>query len=380
MGFHSGSLTWVFATAGVVGVAVAAGFLLHRNSALPPHTVTRLEVLPYDGCRVACISRDGDIIGGSCDYRVPFLWSRRQGIQRIDDLPRHERAGAAGVLDDGTVFGYYSTMVGNREVFHGFVRSPKRGMRLLAEHDGSGMNFQPLAATPDGRLLVGAVSGSGGQRGATWDAQRGVRVLEPADSHMVSTFPRSVSDDGTIIGGSGQVGTDMAAIRWVYGKAGVCTRPTGPGIQWSAVASVSADGKRMAISQGNGAYLWDDGKLVAICKPDLPKAPEPTPSKSGVTPAQFPPFDIAVTNAISGDGRVVVGVHQTGAHAEVLTPFLWTEDGGVRALDGLVGSAGIRLPAGFVLAEADAVSRDGRVIAGTAAHGLVFRPYVLTMK
>ena len=77
---------------------------------------------------------------------------------------------------------------------------------------------------------------------------------------------------------------------------------------------------------------------------------------------------------------MVIGVRQTGAHGEVLAPFLWTEASGVQTLAGLVKKAGLGLPVGFALAEADGVSRDGRVIAGTAAHGLVFRPYVLTLK
>ena len=138
---------------------------------------------------------------------------------------------------------------------------------------------EPLAATPDGRLLVGAVGNSNGDRGATWDAQSGCASLSTTKPRMESTFPQSMSDDRhsnrPISPGRHGHGSDAMCNSSWNGKAVVCTKQTGAVVQRSDVASVSADGKRIAGSQGNGAYLWDDGKLVAICKPDAPKPQSP---------------------------------------------------------------------------------------------------------
>jgi probable HAF family extracellular repeat protein len=69
----------------------------------------------------------------------------------------------------------------------------------------------------------------------------------------------------------------------------------------------------------------------------------------------------SAANAVSGDGRVVVGVAKTEAGD---TAFVWTEATGMRSIEDALILQGVAIDEGWSLLAASGVSSDGLTVVG----------------
>lgn len=153
----------------------------------------------------------------------------------------------------------------------------------------------------------------------------------------------AVSDDGKVVVGVARTETEDWAFRWTE-ATGVVDLGTLPKT-WAAEASdVSGDGRRVTGTSGNGAdgegyggdpvpFLWILGKGIGPLK---------AVSGKPMTP------DFSSAEAISGDGRVVVGGGMNSA-------YRWTQEAGFQSLGRLPGSEH---------AVATGTNEDGSIVVG----------------
>jgi probable HAF family extracellular repeat protein len=264
------------------------------------------------------------------------------------------------------------------------------------------------SASRDGRRVVGrsgvmTVNGVPTQHAFVWDEATGLRVLPDLQGGTEVGEAVGISDDGTVIVGSGRDGAHVFATRWTtpdyfVESLGTLATPfassVGMGVSRDgATALVTAFFSGFVTSQ---AAIYTGGELVGLG--DLPGGPE-----------------ISSAIAISDDGRVVVGfgrrynessreeafrwtagqgmvglgllhpeparssawgvngdgdtiVGEAGPTGGALEAFVWTPGAGMRRLAELVAELGVDAH-GAVLQRASVISSDGRTIAGLTPGG-----------
>lgn len=169
-----------------------------------------------------------------------------------------------------------------------------------------------------------------------------------------SSGATAVSADGTRIFGSGRVGPDVVAMKWIDGSFSVAAWL---GIS-QGVAGVSADGSTLVgqvLGYGMSVYAYAsiDGSVSQIgYNYDL----------DGTALMESSARDV------SDDGALAVGYARTQTSER--QAVIWALGTGVTALTGL--------PDSTVASEATAISGDGGVIAGKVYDGAVWRVFVWT--
>lgn len=185
----------------------------------------------------------------------------------------------------------------------------------------------PRTKTMDGKawlgLLLAAWGSVVGVQGSQGPALLRIPAGAGSDGILEAT---AVSDDGEVVAGVVRRDTEDRAVRWTL-VTGVVDLGTLPGT-WAAEASdLSGDGTRVVGTSGNGRdgegyggdpipFLWIQGKGTG-------------PLESRSRKEEEPEFSFA--EAISGDGRVVVGGSMSAA-------FRWTRETGFQSLGALTGS------------------------------------------
>ena len=236
------------------------------------------------------------------------------------------------------------------------------GASLIAGHNGnaSAADFQGLGDLPgltfasratavsaDGRVVVGQADiGSDFDEAFRWEAgvMTGLGDLPGGDFFSEAT---AVSADGGVVVGSSKSSSGTEAFLWIKGPIEGVMIGLGdlPGGDFDSRATgVSADG---TIIVGTGtpddyfgeAFRWENGKMTGL----------------GVLDHKIAVYSEA--NAISADGRVIVGIDDDGeGSSKSEVAFRW-EGGQIRSLEDLSGKARSTV-------SVDAVSSDGSVIVG----------------
>jgi uncharacterized membrane protein len=217
---------------------------------------------------------------------------------------------AAAALTSSVAFGQTFTNLGALDTNHQFS--------------------QAVAVSGNGQHVAGN-SGVGlfdQMRGFRWSQGSGLTDMGIApDGDFYFTV--GISNDGNTITGGYQAGPVGSAFRWTSGS-GFQILPDLPGGGGASGAGISADGQFIAgtsfLGSNNRAIRWNGAG---------------TPQDLGVLPGTLN----SVASAISGDGTTVVGECD-------FVPFVWTQAGGMQALQTVEG------------ATAFAVSFDGSVAAG----------------
>jgi hypothetical protein len=160
-----------------------------------------------------------------------------------------------------------------------------------------------------------------------------------------------ISDDGAIAAGFGEngvAGLDRVAAWWDADGEGTLIDV---GVEApSEVLSISADGSVMAGVYGYEGWVWTAASgPVAIARPEAALPSDPV----------FP-------NAMTADGSAVYGAVGSSFFS-IPIAFVWTEQGGTRALADVAADAGIALPTGYTLNNVMGASADGRVLIGIAS-------------
>lgn len=308
------------------------------------------------------VSDDGRVVVGKAtgstadayNGQVAFAW--REGAMAV--LPRTGTVGpdqysswAWAVSADGTV------VIGSGRLgldVAGYVWEDG----LFARSIYTGISVAPRAITANAAVIAGRQLGFAGAASAFIDRDGTVEVLPNLHGGAGAAGANDLSDDGTVVVGfsTTSAGSGQHAVRWEKGaasEAGYSTTDMGDlagGLDRSAANAISADGRVIVgegqSDNGNEAWRWTvEGGM------------EPLGDLWG---GLF--GSVAVD--VSRDGAVIIGV---GTAADGQTPFLWTAAGGMRDLRDVMDELGVR-PAGWHSFVANAVSRDGRTIVGTATN------------
>jgi len=248
------------------------------------------------------VSGDGLVLVGRSNT-IAHLWTEAGGAVSLGplDADRTRTAAAAASFDGAVVVGEGTGNVPPQ----GFVWREATGMVSLGGLDGPTGRSSAHDVTADGTVIVGNVEDDLGIRPAAWTETGGWEVLANAPDWSPNASANAVSSDGEyVLGGIRGVGGVAWAFRW--------TRTTGE---------------------------------FDILEQDITDA------------GDFQAADI------SDDGGIVVGaIDHDGTRTRAV---IWDPDNGVRLLsDVLEGVHGLDL-SDWILYTATAVSRDGRVVAGS---------------
>jgi probable HAF family extracellular repeat protein len=204
--------------------------------------------------------------------------------------------------------------------------------------------------TPDGSVIVGSSSPSGGSGSEAfrWENQTMVGLGHLPGDHPAS-FATAVSADGSVIVGLHSELVTELAVRWVDGVIeSLGDLPGGSFYPSSRARDVSADG-RVVVGRGQSeigyeAFRWEDGVMVGLG--DLPGG------------HVYPDSEAL---SVSEDGSVIVGVGDSDSGDAA---FLWTAEMGMTDLKNLLEiDYGLDLT-DWTLEQAVGVSNDGLTIVG----------------
>ncbi len=309
------------------------------------------------------ISRDGSTVVGqstSLNGQEAFRWRLSTGMVGLGDLPLGMFQSAAyGADNTGAVV----VGVGRIGIFHPteFIE----GFRWVDPGPMLGVGQVVIGKTRSFATAVdgsgtrvagwGASNSSGGTDSAVWTPPAGLMVVPDLPGGLAGGEAHDISFDGEwVVGSSFSTNAPgpgvFEAYRWRVGAA--AAEPLGdlPGdIFLSDAQGVSDDGQIVvgySISdQGLEAFRWTPGGMRGLG--DLPMGAE-----------------ASVAFACSGDGFIIVG-RGTGELGD--EAFIWDPVAGMRSLRTVLMGMGLNLT-DWRLTSANAISRDGTVIAGTAVN------------
>lgn len=303
------------------------------------------------------VSADGSVVagdGGVAFAGRAFRWTNARGMENLELLPGGTYSFGAGMSGDGSVVvGYGDSAVGQRA--YRWTRAG--GSEILGVLPG-GIQSLGSAASADGSVIVGTSGSANGYRAFRWTGAGGMEDLGTMAGGAIS-LGYSVSADGSVVVGDGYSPIGDVAFRWTR-SGGMENLGALPGGAFSFAYAVSADGAVVVgdsdSSQGDIAYRWTRaGGMVSL----------------GTLPGTW---DYMVSNAVNGDGSVVVGA-SVGLDGKA---FLWTSSLGLVDLNLYLPTLGIDLT-GWLLTDAGGVSADGRTIVGTGTHNGVAEAWLATL-
>ena len=312
--------------------------------ALSPAALSQAEIVVVTGFSTA---NDVSVDGTTLALQGAAYWTAAGGV-----VPLTGGDTAVGANADGTAFtGHLSTgpqdTAGQWTVANGWTDcgglagSAGCGADLSSAYDidGSGDNLAGLAW--DGCAA----------RGYHWDAQTGT-MTELPQNFFDSARASAISSDGTTIGGWEQnLGGTRVPTRWnPDGSGGFVVEQLST--SGGEVYDLSADGSIAVGELGGLASIWRPGQAVQ----QLPALPTVSPG------------DQSFALGVDADGTTVVGTGGTFFFS-VTEGFLYREDVGVVNLTELANELGAGIPDGERISAANAISGDGRVIAGTYVGG-----------
>jgi uncharacterized membrane protein len=348
-----------------------------------PFLDAKLTVIPLDNAQAHAVSPNGKWVAGSVRHSAPFVWSQETGVQRVTDFPANESNSISCVLDDGTILGSYSGPDDPPGFYHGYLWTPNKGLRwLISKINGQTVVFNPIDATPDGKIIAGsAFMGNEAQQAAVMDHLGHIRFLQLPDG-SVNSVASNISSDGKIIIGGAAVKYDTLSLRWVNEKLTPVMVDGKPKDWATTFLSLSEDGRTIVESEWSNLNIIRDGKLINIYTPEPQKATlSSDTSNSFGTPNLVIPTAFMVTGTISKDGLCLLCSVPNAKHPSAdIEPCIWTERDGLRFIPQMLRDAHIDIPDGFRFNRMQALSRDGRVLVGSLIKGNQFKAIVLNTK
>jgi probable HAF family extracellular repeat protein len=163
-----------------------------------------------DSSFARAVSRDGKVvvgIGSSERGKEAFRWTAETGMVGLGDLAGGDfESAASGVSRDGSVIVGQSYSDKGKEAFRWTAEDGLIGLGDLSDGELASMAF---AVSGDGKTIVGQASGPNGPEAFVWTAEQGMQSLRallgnnPAAALWRLNEARDVSDDGTIVVGTG---------------------------------------------------------------------------------------------------------------------------------------------------------------------------------
>lgn len=303
-----------------------------------PNTSTRAFGISADGSTVV-----GDAI--SPDTLEAFRWTATGGLEGLGFPMNKLQSEAIAANEDGSV------IAGTVKGFFGTAPVAARWSSGAGWETLSGQGFVPIQSrgiSADGNTLVGAAQFLGLilQEGFLWAPAGGTQLVGQL-SEGNPTVATGISADGAVVCGFGIDDTgDTLAFRRTM-QSGLVALPVLPGGGDCFGNGISADGGTIVglceFGADSEAVLWDERGVVAL----------------GFLPGGIGSF----LRAVSADSSV--GVGQAGDSEGIAHAAIWTEAKGLQDLREVLVGLGLGTALdGWLLSTANAVSGDGRVIAG----------------
>ncbi len=305
---------------------------------------------PGSSTRAFGISADGSTVVGAASSVISleaFRWTKTGGLQGLGFPGGKEQSEAIAANEDGSV------IAGTGKGFAGTGPQAARwiengGWRFIPDGE-TFLTIQSRGISADGNTVVGAAQFFGGilQEGFVWTPSGGSQLVGQIAEDQ-PTVATGISADGTIICGFGTAGDgDQLAFRHTM-QDGLVVLPLVPGADDCSGLGISADG----------------GTIVGACDPNGAPTQAVLWDERGAVPLGFLPGGIgSLLRAVSADGAV--GVGQAGDADGFGRAVIWTESQGMRDLREVLVGLGLEAALdGWSLTAANAISADGRVIAG----------------
>jgi uncharacterized membrane protein len=355
---------------------------------------------------VSALSRDGHIVSGfyvgGGIYAGSFVWRDGAGVAALPLTAANGMNSAAqpiaGSADDGT---------GNQVAALAYSDVDTTGPVLIGPYPGSTAvdNFYSQAyGISDNGIAVGlAYDPSGNPIAFRWTAGGGMTRL-PVNRPQTYSRANGISGNGSVVyGWNDHVDGYRSGVIWIAGSP---VEPHNYGIYGDSFGSPPGEplGSNYDGSVVVGQGYWDDqliseawrwtlatdaqplGVIIpgvgvgyanllhsykvpvgALHMAELP----PTPDDWSDDPASY-------ALAVSQDGNTVVGNTGTPINEDA---FIWTSATGMMLLSDYAAARGVAIPAGFLLYSANAISADGKTIAGNGIDptGSFVVPWVLDL-
>ncbi len=280
------------------------------------------------------VSADGKVVVGSArdsqQRTRAFRWTRAAGMQPLEDFESVASSEARGVSADGSVVvGWLNLGQGERA----FRWTASDGLAILIDTPS-----RALGVSADGNLVVGWAELTENAQAFRWTPQTGLQVIGGG-----YTQAWGVSADGRTIVGRMLTADGYRAFRWTeqQGMQGLGVPENG---SQSYAYAVSTDGRVVVGSwspRGSTrvrAFRWSEAQGMHTI----------TPHDEWLSDAR----------GVSADGSLVVGIAAYYAHGRA---FRWSSETGAENLNEIFVHL---LPDGSHLANAFAISPDGRYIVG----------------
>jgi probable HAF family extracellular repeat protein len=240
----------------------------------------------------------------------------------------------------------------------GFRWMPGAGMSELPSLGGS-VNAGATAISTDAAVIVGWCRLSSGSHAVRWTASGIADVGVPP--FRASALPWAASADASVLAGAAASGSSDTTA-FVLDAQGWADLGVLPGDAQSRAGAVSADG---AVVVG---YSWGQTALFSHgfrwSRSQGLTAMGTLPGRSSSTPL-----------GVSGDGSVIVGATGPGTDPD---GFVWTRWDGMQSARTVLERFGVNL-AGWSNVEPQAITIDGRTLAGTARGATGYRAWVATL-
>jgi len=291
------------------------------------------------------VSADGSVVVGSARNAAwavrAFRWTASGGMQDLGTLPGGNWSETWGVSADGAVVVGWGENAARQP--RAFRWTASGGMQDLGTLGGNWSEANGVSA--DGAVVVGrAYKPGAGWRAFRWTAASGMQDLGTLPSGRDGGALGVSADGAVVVGWARNAAWAVRAFRWTA-SGGMQDLGTLPGYVMSYAYAVSADGSVVV-----GWAVNDAGQFRAF---------RWTASGGMQNLGTLPGYRSSQAWGVSADGSVVVGWAENDvgyAHA-----FRWTASRGMEDLNTTYASL---LTNGSWLAEARAISPDGRYIVG----------------
>lgn len=286
-----------------------------------------------DGSTIVGWSKANDNANGQ--YRA-YRWREDIGMAPLGHIgPETANSTAVAASFDGSV------IVGT--VSDSFRWTEAAGMQTIG-------SCIALGISGDGETVVGYCQTDLGNEAATWTLSDGWTTFGALGTQLIDAFFFDANHDGTIR--SGQSIFDDFAVeptRWTPADGMVALGDVPGGVHYGLGLAISADGSTIvgdAIGDvGQDAFLWTEATgLVNL------EAAE----RGAVTDSH--------AHDVSGNGAIIVG------SSDLNGAMIWDAGHGMRSVQQmLIDLYGLQLP-GWTLLSVEAISDNGRVLAGNAIN------------
>jgi len=348
------------------GTWLGTGTGCDPNMCLGVPFITGVGDLPGgDWMSEACgISSDGHVVVGRSssapgDYEA-FRWTIEEGITGLGFLPGATtlRSNARAASSDGSVIVGWSKSANTVEdsATEAYRWAPDTGMVALGDLPGAAYDSDAWGVSDDGEVVAGVSRCDYyGRQAFHWTAETGMVGLGNLSGDPYFSEARAVSADGAVVVGYSDYSWDCPwlAFQWTAADGMTSLGDLPGGSCLSIARGVSGDGSAVVgtawSASGNEAFRW-------------------TPA-TGMQSVGDLPGGYMYSEAwdVSADGSVVVGLGSAAAGARA---FIWDGAHGMRDLRSVLESEyGLDL-SGWMLQQAQAISADGRTIAGIGINPL----------